>query len=100
MKYDFTVQIRDEFDVLVKTSPTDSKPWTILAALKGAVLADRPENQGNKVQRYELWLKLRDHGPDTEYSTEEVTLLKSCALTLPAFYAGMVSHLLDQKTVT
>ena len=101
MKYDFsTFHLRNNRDAVMKTSDEDATPWTALAALKDAVLVDAQENQANKVQRYELYLKLRDHLPDTEYTVEEVGLLKKAALALPTIFAGQLSRLLDQKTLT
>jgi hypothetical protein len=97
MKYDFAIPMRNGKDAIVKVSDEDPAPWTALMALKDALLADTQENTGSKLQRYELFLKLRDHTTDTDYSLDEVALFKKAALMMQTIFAGQVSHLLDQK---
>lgn len=97
MKYDFKAPLRNSQGTVVRISNDDSGPWTAQVALKDALLNDNEENQHSKMARYELFLKLRDHTADTEYSAEEVSLLKKTALVLPTIFAGQIAHILDQK---
>lgn len=97
MKYDFNAVLHNSDGSIVKTSDTDTAPWTSQAALKSALLTDAQQNADSKMARYELFLKLRDHKPETEYTVEEITLMKKAAMLLPTIYAGQLSHLLDQK---
>lgn len=99
MKYDFeSLHLINSEGVVVKTSDTDTSPWSALKALKGAILTDSAENIQSKVARYELFLKLRESTADTDYTLEDVGHLKRAALTLPTVFAGQLSHFLDQKT--
>lgn len=98
MKYDFlNFTLRNQRDVIMKTSDDEPAPWTALSALKDAVLVDTQQNIDNKVARYDLYLKLREHTPETDYSVEDVALLKKSALAMPTIFAGQLSRLLDQK---
>lgn len=97
MKYDFSKSLHNSKEAIVKVADDDTSAYTVMHALKDAVLADTQQNQESKLARYELWLKLRQHTPDTDYSLDEVSLLKKCAMTMPTVFAGQVSHLLDQK---
>lgn len=99
MKYDFaSFVLQNQEDTAMKTSDTDTSPWTAQKALRAALLADNQENQPSKVARYDLFLKMKTHTLETEYDLEEVALLKKAALTMPAVFAGQLSHLLDQKS--
>lgn len=98
MKYDFpSVVLHNSDGTVVNVSDTDTRPWTAQIALKAALLTDAQQNVESKMARYELFLKLRDHKPESEYTVEEIALLKKAAMLLPTIFAGQLSHLLDQK---
>lgn len=98
MKYDFAkAYLRNSEDTVVKVSDTNASAWTAAHALKAAVLADTQDNQSSKVARYELFMKLKAATATTDFTSEEVALLKTAALTLPTIFAGQLAHLLDQK---
>lgn len=85
------------------TEDPASGPWTAKDALAAAVLVDNQANATTKLKRYELFMKLNSHedptpeSTGTDYSTEEVALLKEAALTYPTIFAGQLSYILDQK---
>jgi hypothetical protein len=110
MQYDFSKVLTNAQKEPMKVSDAaDAKPWTAKLALQQAILVDNEKNQGSKLERYSLWLKLDEHvdppaayaagepDPATDYSTEEVAALKTAALTFPTIFAGQLSRLLDQK---
>lgn len=97
MKYDFTQELVNSEGTVVKVSDTNATPWTAWHALKSCILADTQANADSKMARYELFLKLKSATDATDFTAEEVSLLKTAALTLPTIFAGQLAHLLDQK---
>ena len=107
MKYDFSkVLINQQRKPMTLTDDPDSGPWTAALALAAGVLAETSENAKSKLSRFNLWQKLGDHvspgtaagvAVPTDYSVEEVALLREAALTFPAIFAGQLVNILDQK---
>ena len=100
MKIDFDYQIVDENDKPVPD--VDGSPVKIVTLLKRAVLADAnidgtPIKPEEKLERYELFLKLRQADKDTDFSLAEVTLLDSAVRVYSTLILGQLHYLLNNK---
>lgn len=101
MKIDFDYQIVDADNKPVPD--IDETPVKVVTLFKRAVLADanpdgsqvKPEQ---KLERYELFLKLRQADKDTDFSLAEVTLLDSAVRVFPTLILGQLHYLLNNKT--
>jgi hypothetical protein len=97
MKYEFSVPVlTDDGVTAIPTSETDKTPFQAAKALMNALLADTPENANTKMQRYDLFLKIRSGA--TDFSGAEVTALRTAALLLPTLIAGQLVKILDQAS--
>jgi len=101
MKIDFDYQIVDENDKAVPD--VDGSPVKIATLLKRAVLADANIDgtsikSEEKLERYELFLKLRQADKDTDFSLAEVTLLDSAVRVYSTLILGQLHYLLNNKT--
>jgi hypothetical protein len=113
MKYDFSKALINQLrQSMTITDDANSGVWSAQIALSSALLVETTENAKNKLERFNLWLKLGDHVDctggltatgaisavtSTDYSVEEVAILKAAALTYPALFAGQLVKILDQK---
>lgn len=98
MKYDFSTKIRSMVDGKPMTLDETSKtPLTAKTALQFALITDRPDNDKTKLARYDLYVKLGVANEKTDFTTEEVKILKDAALTQATLVAGQLVHLLEQR---
>jgi len=97
MKYDFNVFVLQTADKkpMPMDEATDKSPFTAAIALARALLADTAENNKTKLERYDLFLRVR--ALDVEYSAKDVALLREAALVYPTLIAGQLVAILDQK---
>ena len=82
----------------------NDKPVEVLTLLKRVILADRnpdgsPIAGDEKYNRFELYMKLRSAGSDTDFSTEEIQLLEKAVKVYPTLIAGQLIYLLHNKPV-
>jgi hypothetical protein len=109
MKYNFSIVVLKN----VKQQPMMAEeggtaPWTALLALQSAIINDSQENIASKLTRYKLFQKLLAHtdalpaladaepASSTDYTAEEVVLLKAAVLTYPTLFAGQLTDILDR----
>jgi hypothetical protein len=98
MKYDFSVVLNSMVSGVPMTlDVTDNTPLTAKKALQFALIQDKPDNEATKLQRYDLYVKLGTCDEKTNFSAEEVKILKDAALKQPTLVAGQLVHLLDQR---
>ena len=96
MKYTFaTAALETDTGTPMLTSETDSAPYTADKAFARGLLADTNDNTKTKLERYELFLRVRAN--EDEYSAKEVALLREAALVYPTLIAGQLVKILDQK---
>lgn len=96
MRYDFSNAVILLPDGLpMPVSETDKSPFTATKALMTGLLADNQSNQNSKMERYELFLKVRSCA--LTYAVKEVALLREAALVFPTLIAGQLVYMLEQK---
>ena len=93
MKFDLDKRLLDADDNVFLEA---GKEVSYLKALKRAVL-DLPKEGEDKLAQVELFLKLREHTPEAEYTSEEIALLSKAALGFPTLFASQLYSLLNGK---
>lgn len=98
MKYDFSIKLKSVIaGTPLKLNENDSGPVTAGKALQFALLQDTADNAKTKLARYDLYVKLGVANEKTDFSTEEVKILKDAALVMATLVAGQLVHILDQR---
>jgi hypothetical protein len=95
MIYDLSHQIINE-----KGEPAVDEtgaPASLKTVLGRAVLTDTADNAGTKLQRFELWLKLRSAALAVELTTEEASLIKQASSIYSTLVHGQVVHWIEGK---
>jgi hypothetical protein len=94
VKYDFSYVLKnlDGSDAVEADGPA-----TALKGLRTALISD-PQGltASDKSARYSLFIKLSKATADTEFTVEEVALLKKAADIFPTMVYGQLCALLDQ----
>lgn len=101
MKINFDTLLFDGNDAVVMEGEA---PADVKVILKRAVLSDmqpngQPIQPEQKLQRFDLFLKLRSADNDTDWSLDEVALLDKAVMVFPTLISGQLSYLLNQKAV-
>jgi hypothetical protein len=94
MNFDFSGLLLDAEDEVFLEA---GKAISHLKALKRAIL-DLPQEGHDKLAQVELFLKLREHTLETEYTSEESALLDKAALGFPTLFASQLHSLLTKHT--
>ncbi len=94
MKIDIFANILDHED---KPIEENGEKITAVTAFKRAVLAAETTAQ-NKLEHFELWLKLKAATAETDFSVAEVALLDKVIAFFPTLIYGRLSRLLSNKT--
>jgi hypothetical protein len=98
MKYDFSMKLKSMIPGKPMTlDENDRSPLDAKKALQFALIQDTPDNAGTKLARYDLYVKLGVCNEKTDFSAEEVKILKDAALKQPTLVAGQLVHLLEQR---
>ena len=92
MKINFDYQLVDDNDVPVQEN---DKPVSVAKVLKRAVLA--VEDKQNKLELFELFIKLKSADSNTEFTVQEVALLDKAIAVYPVLIFGQLSYLLSNK---
>lgn len=95
MIYDLSHQITDT-DGNPAVDETGG-PVPLRTVLSKAILADTQHNADSKLQRFELWLKIRAAALALELTTEEATLLKEASSIYPTLIHGQLVHWIEGK---
>jgi hypothetical protein len=93
MKINFDYQLVDGEDLPAKDEKGANA--TVLQALKRAILAS--EERDGKLERFELFMKLKAATAETEFSVQEVALLDKAIAVYPVLIFGQLSYLLSNK---
>jgi hypothetical protein len=93
MKIDLFGHILDHED---KPIVENGETVTVATALKRALLAAETTAQ-NKLEHFELWLKVKAATAETEFSVAEMSLLDKAIAFYPTLIHGRLSHLLSNK---
>jgi len=96
MKIDLFAHILDHEDTPIEEN---GEKVTAATAFKRALLAAETTAQ-NKLEHFELWLKIKAANAETEFSVAEVALLDKAIAFFPTLIHGRLSHLLANKTQT
>lgn len=100
MKYDFDIPLLDVEGKPIVVSETDSRVFTAQMAMSRGLLADTKDNEGSKLARYELYLKIRGRdAAATDFTADEAKLMRDAAMTFPTLLAGQLVRVIDQKDV-
>jgi hypothetical protein len=94
MKLDLIAHILDHED---KPIEENGAPVTVATALKRALLAAETTAK-DKLEHYELWLKVKAATAETDFSVAEMALLDKVIAFFPTLIHGRLSHLLSNKT--
>lgn len=97
MEHDLTHQIVDE-----KGSPAvdeSGKPAELKTVISRAVLTDTATNTASKLERFELWLKVRAAGAKLVLTTEEAKLLKDASSVYSTLIHGQIVAWLEGKKI-
>lgn len=70
-------------------------PVPTVKVLKRAILAD--EDKDKKLERFELFLKLKGADSNTDFTLEECSLLDKAIAVFPTLIYGQLSLLLNNK---
>lgn len=95
MLYDLSHQIMDD-----KGAPAvdeTGKPAEMKTILSRALLTDTADNASTKLERFELWLKLKGAAVALELSTEEAALIKSASKVYSTLIHGQLVHWIEQR---
>lgn len=95
MEHDLTHQIVDE-----KGSPAvdeSGKPAELKTVISRAVLTDTATNAASKLERFELWIKLKAAGLSVDLSTEEAKLIKDASSVYSTLIHGQIVHWIEGK---
>lgn len=80
---------------IIPVSDTDKSAFSAEAALARGLLKDTPKNESTKIERFELYMRLK--AGETTFSAADVALLRESALQFPTLIAGQLCRILDQK---
>lgn len=80
----------------------DGQPVPAVKLLKRVIISDKdakgePVKPEDKLDRFELFLKLKSWDAETDFSPSEVALLDKAVLAYPPLIAGQLHYLLSQK---
>jgi hypothetical protein len=93
MQLDLTKPVLDSED---KPILENDVPVTMGIALKRALVND-VQDVKEKLERFELFLKIKAAALETEFSPTEVALLDKAIASFPTLIYGRLSHFLSQK---
>jgi hypothetical protein len=100
---DLSQPIHNEDDSVTTEKDKAGKdaPVTLRTALRRALLSDTDEIGGRisgdaKVERYDLFLKLKNGADAAELTPEEVVLLRKVVLVFPTLVAGQLRAMLNE----
>lgn len=93
MKLDLLANILDHDD---KPIEENGELVTAGTAFKRAILAAETTAK-DKLEHFELWLKVKAATTETEFSVAEVALLDKVIAFFPTLIYGRLSHLLSNK---
>lgn len=96
MEYDLSHQIVDEKGEPAKDE--SGNPAPLKTVLSRAVLADTAENAKSKLERFELYLKLKASELVADLTTEEAKLIKDAASIYPCLVYGQIVAWIEGKT--
>jgi hypothetical protein len=100
MKYPVKKSILDELGRPLTETSQESTYDLTFALLVGRGLINEPNDTSaeEKIERYDLYKKLRSATNDTDFSVAEVTLMrKAVLLAFKSLIAGQLAEILDQK---
>lgn len=92
MKINFDYQLVDAEDLPILE---EGYPVPVVKVLKRAILAD--EAKDKKLERFELFLKLKSADSATDFTLEECSLLDKAIGVYPTLIFGQLSLLLNNK---
>lgn len=95
MLYDLTHQLVDD-----KGEPAvdeTGKAASLKTILNRAILADTADNAKSKLERFELFLKLKAASFQVELTTEEAKLIKDASSIYPTLIHGQLVHWIEGK---
>lgn len=95
MIYDLAHQIVDGDGEPAKDADGNLVP--LKKVLSQAVLADTAHNAESKLERFELWLKIRSANLKLELTTEEALLLKEASSVYPTLVHGQLVRWIEGK---
>jgi hypothetical protein len=95
MQYDLTHQVVD--DKGEAAVDENGKPADLKTILSRALLTDTADNTSTKLERFELWLKLKSAAVAVEFSTEEAKLIKDASKVYPTLIHGQLVHWIEQR---
>lgn len=95
MLYDLSHQIVDETGkpALDETG----KPAELKTVISRSLLTDTAENAKSKLERFELWMKLKAHGLEVDFTNEEAKLIKDASSIYPTLVMGQLIHWIEGK---
>jgi hypothetical protein len=93
MQLDLTKPVLDHNDKPIVEAEV---PVTMGTALKRALITD-VQDAKEKLERFELFLKVKAATLETEFSAAEVALLDKAIASFPTLIYGRLSHFLSQK---
>jgi hypothetical protein len=97
MKYNLLVELRDHEDNVVKEVIKGAETVvTVKLAFLRALLADGQHSVEEKMNRFELFLKLKAQEL-VDLGAEEVSLLHKAVEIYSTMFMGRLKHYLDQK---
>lgn len=95
MIYDLThVLVDDKGEPAVDET---AKPAELKTVLSRALLTDTADNAASKLERFELWLKLKGATAALELSTEEAKLVKEASKVYSTLIHGQIVHWIEQR---
>jgi hypothetical protein len=76
-------------------SETDKSPFLARDAIATALLADTDDNRKTKIQRYDLFVRVKTLKQDS-FNAREIELMDEAVLAqYPTFFAGQVHYILN-----
>lgn len=90
MKINLDYQLVDAEDLPILE---EGSPVPVVKVLKRAILAD--ETKDKKLERFELFLKLKSATNETEFTLEEAQMLDTAILVYPTLIAGQLHTLIS-----
>ena len=88
MQYDLTHQLVDETGK--PALDEKAEPAMLKTVLTRAVLTDTAENAASKLERFELWLKLKSAELVVDFTTEEAALIKKASAVYSTLIHGQI----------
>lgn len=95
MIFDLTHQITDE-----KGDPAvdeTGKVASLKTILNRSLLTDTADNAKSKLERFELFLKIKGAALELELSTEEAKLIKDASSIYPTIIHGQLVHWIEGR---